>query len=880
MKRRIALAMVGLAIAGGAMAEQNPLVKEVNKGSYKKGLSGRHIALWHSHGFYYEATQDRWEWQRAKTFGNVEDIGNMPYVVKYLTPMLENAGAVVLNPRERDIQKNCIVVDNDHSTAKSSFVKVAGPWRNFVGGYRYQPTLQERENPFTEGSYLQANTSKKESATLTYIPNIPTAKKGEYAVYVSWANNAKNVSNATYRVYHTGGVSEFTVNQKMFGATWQYLGTFTFDSQNAAVVVSNKSDEKGVVTSDAVRFGGGMGIVARRPSEAIAKSIVASLPDNNVIERIKPNEFRWKKSGVPSYLEGSRYYLQAAGIPDSIYSRSKYLNDYTDDYQSRPHWVNFLKRNGIPIDLSLAFHTDAGVTPNDSIIGTLGIYSTKGEKFSDKRSKQLSARLSQMVQDQICTDIRRAYNSQWTKRPLKDAAYSEAAGPDVPCMLLELLSHQNLADMKYSLDPRFRFLAARAIYKGIARFIDSTTVIQPLAPNHFAIKKLGEKQVLLTWKNTVDTLEQSANATKYRVYFKKEDGGYSPTFIEVTGDSLIFDLPRWGVQYGFKVTAVNDGGESFPTEELSACLFDKPGKPALLVNGFTRLSAPASFDNGQKAGFEWWQDEGVTDGVDMAFLGYQYNFDRATPWLDDDNSGWGSSGTEWWGRLTYGNTHDFTSLEGESYQKLQLSYVSCSKAAFEESCDVSKYDLIEILFGEQRYVKNFREEPDSITVFNDKLLAQLDTAISRKIPLLLSGAYIGTDMVERKDSTAIKFAENKLGFIWRANIGSRTGEVESTDVAQNHLKGEWHFSCSAIDDSYDYPQIYRVEAPDAIEPAKGAIRLLRYTDYTSSAATLYSSKGTPVAVFGFPLETIKNQQKKLAFMAQILKTLGLYSPKK
>lgn len=881
MKKRVGLVLMGLAISGGVMAQPNPLVKNVSRGDFPKGLSGKHIAVWHSHGYYYEASLDRWEWQRAKTFGNVEDIGNMPYVVKYLTPMLENAGAVVLNPRERDIQRNSFIVDNDRSSSKSSTLKLLGTWKSILGGYKYSSTLKEHENPFQEGSYLQVKASKKESATLTYMPNIPNAKKGEYAVYVSWANNAKNVSDVTYKVYHTGGVSEFIVNQKMYGATWQYLGTFTFDSQNAAVVVSNKSNEKGLVTSDAVRFGGGMGIVARRPSEAIAKNIISGMPDNSVIDPIKPDDFRWKKSGLPSYLEGARYYLQAAGIPDSIYSRSKYLNDYTDDYQSRPHWVNYLKKGGIPIDLSLAFHTDAGITPNDSIVGTLAIYSTKGEKFSDGRSKSISANLCRLIQNQICSDIQRSYNSKWTKRALKDAAYSEAAAPDVPAMLLELLSHQNLADMVYSLDPRFRFTAARAIYKGITRFLnDTNAVIQPLAPNHFAIRRIDDKKILLSWRNTVDSLEQSANAVKYRIYIRKEDGGYSPAFIETTADSLIYELPKWGTQYGFKVTAVNDGGESFPTEELSACLFDKPGKPALLVNGFTRVSSPAFYDDGARAGFQWWQDEGVTDGIDMAFLGYQYNFERSNSWLDDDNSGWGSSGTEWWGRLTYGNSHNFTSLEGESYQKLQLSYVSSSKAAFEDHCDVSKYSLIEILFGEERNVKNFREERDSTAVFNSKIISKLDTAISRKIPLLLSGAYIGTDMVERKDSTALKFAENKLGFIWRANIGSRSGNVAATDIAQKHLKGEWHFAGASVEDNDEYPKIYRVEAPDAIEPARGAIRLLRYTDYTTCAGTLFSSKGTPVAVFGFPLETIKNAGSKVSFMAQILKTLGVYTPRK
>jgi len=39
-----------------------------------KGLQGRHIAMWQSHGRYYEQKLDRWEWQRARIFQTVEDL--------------------------------------------------------------------------------------------------------------------------------------------------------------------------------------------------------------------------------------------------------------------------------------------------------------------------------------------------------------------------------------------------------------------------------------------------------------------------------------------------------------------------------------------------------------------------------------------------------------------------------------------------------------------------------------------------------------------------------------------------------------------------------------------------------------------------------------
>ncbi|MEL6613784.1 MAG: hypothetical protein AAFQ53_16950, partial [Bacteroidota bacterium] len=65
------------------------------------GLEGRHIALWPSHGWYYEPTLDRWEWQRARLFQTVEDLLPYAFIERYIAPMLERAGANVLMPRER-----------------------------------------------------------------------------------------------------------------------------------------------------------------------------------------------------------------------------------------------------------------------------------------------------------------------------------------------------------------------------------------------------------------------------------------------------------------------------------------------------------------------------------------------------------------------------------------------------------------------------------------------------------------------------------------------------------------------------------------------------------------------------------------------------------
>jgi hypothetical protein len=50
------------------------LVKRISPLEFTSGLSGNHIAIWNSHGKYYNAAKDRWQWQRARLFSTVEDI--------------------------------------------------------------------------------------------------------------------------------------------------------------------------------------------------------------------------------------------------------------------------------------------------------------------------------------------------------------------------------------------------------------------------------------------------------------------------------------------------------------------------------------------------------------------------------------------------------------------------------------------------------------------------------------------------------------------------------------------------------------------------------------------------------------------------------------
>ena len=48
-----------------------------------------------------------------RLFCTTEDLFTQSFIIPYLIPMLENAGANVFTPRERDTQKQEVIVDND-----------------------------------------------------------------------------------------------------------------------------------------------------------------------------------------------------------------------------------------------------------------------------------------------------------------------------------------------------------------------------------------------------------------------------------------------------------------------------------------------------------------------------------------------------------------------------------------------------------------------------------------------------------------------------------------------------------------------------------------------------------------------------------------------
>lgn len=882
-----------------------PLIRRRNK-NVIKGLKGKHIALWHSHGWYYENTLDRWEWQRARVFTTVEDLWTMEFVVPYIAPMLENAGAITLFPRERDVQKNEVIVDKDWSSPGSEYNEI-GNWevnrqKGFANKY---PFYVEGENPFDLGESKQSEAKQITTSRVQYIPAIP--EKGEYAVYISYSVDDDNVTDAHYTLRHAGGITDFLVNQSMGGKTWIYLGTFLFEKgknpEKGMLELSNQSSEHGNwVSADAVRFGGGMGNIARGKQDEL--EVLKQERDRLAFDM---DSSKWQRytSNRPRYHEAARYYLQYTGMPDStVYSINKdykadYSNrgkdaakfqkrengktDYKDDYMSRGEWVDYLmgapagptknvdaKGLSIPVDMALAFHTDAGFTANDAIIGSLAIYNTTrgDDHFPNGQSKWASRDLVDIVQTQLVNDIRKLYEPKWTRRGMWNKQYSESYRPKVPTMLSEMMSHQNFADMYQAMDPKFKFDASRAYYKGILKFLSAQDgrdyVVQPLPVNNFRIDEI-ENGIVLKWEPVIDSLEPTAIAKKYKVYSRKNNDGFDNGIIVDKNEMTLLNIDI-GEIYSFKISALNDGGESFPSEILAYCKSKNGKKPVLIVNGFDRLAAPQGFDNGKFAGFMSSEDEGVSYKRNIAYVGDQYDFYRKSPWIDDDASGHGSSYADMEDKIIPGNTFDYPYVHGEAIKSAGYGFVSMSDEVFESgNWNEKNYSALDLIFGEEKTTKRiYGLENKDFTIYTPKMCKAIRKYIaSDNAKLIMSGAYIGTDIQLCGDTLARQFAEKELHFLFRTNHASKSGLLSHPNGVRNNFKGEYQFTTE-----YN-PKIYKVEAPDAIEPVgENAKVFLRYSKNSKSAGVVYDGEYQSI-ILGFPFETIGSKEDKNELMKQI-----------
>lgn len=890
----------------------------------RKGMEGDIVALWASHGRYYKPGSGAWLWQRPQLFHVTEDTHTMSYILPYVVPMLENAGAYVMLPRERDTNKNEVIVDNDindegYLFSQPYYKEMCGQtqWSTGDGeGFIYDlPDFRDTENPFENGTYRQTSTVTSGAPSVAaWYADIP--EDGEYAVYVSYETVPNSTTDAHYTVNYSGGSREFRVNQSMGGGTWIYLGTFPLEAgysdTEPIVTLSNLSDKASgmIVTADAVKIGGGMGNIARSDSrsdiyknpstpgnfpdlsEEIAEGTAEEGDVNDEIvtidETAQPNtlfsefvsETNFKVSGLPRFLEGARYWLQWAGMPEDVYSPYHGTDDYKDDYTSRGHWVNYLAGGSrvlpnhpglnIPVDVAMALHSDAGKRADDSFVGTLGIFYTNGgDYYIDGTPRTNSRTLTDMLMRQIVNDIRQTWEPNWTRRSMWDKSYVEARVPEVPTALIEFMSHQNFADMWYALDPAFRFSVSRSIYKAIGRFVserkDRKFVVQPLPVKNFAIEKLSKKHYRLSWQKTDDKLEPTAEPNKYIIFERTADelgfhklGETKSTHFEIIVED--YDI------HSFKIVAVNDGGLSFPSEILALREGAENGKPVLIINGFTRISGPEHFSTPDGvAGFNATEDFGVPYIKDISFIGYQTEFRR------NAGESFGRSGGDYAAQVIAGNTFDFPYLHGKAIAASNKGFVSSSVGAVETGdVRLNDYEIIDLILGKQKLTITGNGNTGlRFFAFSKKLQEELSRFTSKGGDLMVSGQYVISDLYDSRSAEGSRdFARKVLGITRGEGSSSYSGHLSTkSGTMGSKMTARTLSYCRTLNDKR-----YIVENPDLIVPSGDvdAEVFMTFSDSGNPAGILTRNGKSKGAVMSVPFESIENDEQRNSLMREIL----------
>lgn len=827
-------------------------VKNISgKRNFTEGLQNRHFAVWASHGRFYKQDKNSWRWQRPNLFCTNEDLLTQTFVIPYLIPMLENAGAYVFSPRERSWQKNEVIVDNDQTT-RSGTLEITNRkshWKQSEQtGFSYIPNqvLPDGTNPFSMGSALSAQTVAKASqaSSLRWTPNIPA--KGSYAVYVSYPKDERNVSDAVYTVVHQGIETHFKVNQGMGGNTWVYLGTFDFEqgqNQNNCVLLSNLSNEKGIVSADAVRFGGGMG---------------------NIVRGTNPTT-----SGLPRFLEGARYYAQWAGMPYDIYSTKQGTNDYADDINVRSRMTNYLAAGSeylpgetglqVPLEASIAIHSDAGIRRDNSYVGTLGIYTTQTQEgvFPEGMSRLASRDLCDAMVNQAKEDLTKLYGN-WNRRQLFDRNYSETRVPQIPAVIIETLSHQNFADMRMAHDPTFKFNLARALYKGILKYTATQHrqdyTLQPLPVSDFYTEiNTDNHTIALNWAPTPDPLDPDANPTGYIVYTKIGNQGYDNGTYTRNPHLSVKAIPN--TLYSFKIAALNDGGSSLCSEELTAYIAHKTKATVLIINGFQRLAGPQPIQTDSLQGFDIHADPGIYLNSFPGYCGAQINFKKAQAGIEGPD-GLGYSGNELSGMLIAGNTFNYPELHGKAIAAAgNYSFASCSREAIEKGkVRMDHYNVADLIMGLQKQdgysLKNFK-------TFTIPMQNALKEFIRLKGNLFVSGAFIGSDMMGVDEQ---QFTQNYLKF-------KTSGRVQANQIET--VTG-MNTACSLYNRLNEIR--YATTWVDCITPTHDSFAVMLYNNQVS-AGTAYAGNDYRCMALGFPFENIVEENIRQKMMAAILKFL-------
>ena len=423
--------------------------------------------------------------------------------------------------------------------------------------------------------------------------------------------------------------------------------------------------------------------------------------------------------------------------------------------------------------------------------------------------------------------------------------------------------------MKYALDPGFRFTVSRAIYKGMLKYLaivnQQPYVVQPLPVHRFSSKFTARNKVKLKWKATIDTTEATAMPTHFILYTRTEMGGFD-NGIPVMADSIELTIQP-GEIYSYQITAVNPGGQSFPSEILTVYREPHDKGEVMIINGFTRISGPEHFSLGPFAGFLNDKDAGVPYLYDLNFTGRQYDLSVNSVYRSNRNPGFGASERTYDKYIIQGNNFDYPALHGRSVAEAGYSFVSAGADAIAAGdVTLSNYQVVDFIAGKQKQTSlgNVKKTPEFET-FPLALQRVIREYTENGGNLIVSGAYIASDMYNN-DSISRSFIEEVLHVRPAGDGDQKFGMIRLDSQALTGLKltGQLNY--------YTEPneQSYFAEETDVLEPSSSNAWAIGWYNGGDNPSIVVAQSSGKTIVMGFPFETITEAMQRDKLMQRIL----------
>lgn len=781
---------------------EGPVIEPMTFGAYaasvqqqQGALSGKIVFMNSGHGWIYDPSY--WRLQRPVLYEMNEDYGNLDQL-NFFAQYCFNAGATVVSFRPLGHQTNEIILDNDDPS-----VTFAGSWSDSSGTVFWGSP--------GDVPYRFANFSATETATATYTPTFPAA--GFYPVY-TWVVHGANRGDQLYRIRHTGGESWVRVPHHRVGNGWIYLGEYFFNagSNTAAgsVVISNlrATTNGSVVIADAIRFGNGMGTVNRGGGV----------------------------SGYPREDESMRYWVQAnlgQGQSASLYDGSG--NDESDSWSAPPKMSAEMNReaSGDIFDrIHISFHSNAG--------GGRGVMALITSDPTPYQS-QLAQIVGKEVNDDMVALGSPPLEVAWFNRTTVtySGGYSEIDGSlfnyEMPATIVEVAFHDSSLDTLLLRDPKARAAVARATLHGVIKFMNTydTNDPPPLAflpepPTNLRAVALSNGWIHLAWTPPVSSGGSQA-ATNYILYRSTNGYGFGqPVAVGNVTNTVVTNLPAGG-DYYFRLTAVNPGGESMPSETVGCRASTTPGaRRVLVVNAFDRLDRINNLRQDVVA--QSYDPPGNSGSIERVYARWNNAFDYVvTHGKAIAAAGWA-----------------FDSCQNEAVAANQITltnYAVVIWAAGVESTDGETFSA-----AEQTVVSNY---------------------VASGGALFASGAEIAWDLDRPSGPSSgdRAFLHNVLHAAYSAdNSSNYTVVATGAGIFAGQPNGSFDNGNNGI---------YWVKTPDVLTPLAPAIAALNYSS-GGAAAVQYdgSAGGGRTVLFGFPFETITSATRRNQYMADILAFLS------